>query len=108
MFRSRSSSSANQACSNATGEVAGRANHAFVCAGQGDPLGAEGALVLVQAEHRLARLRLVTGAGDVDPTEIHLHRILADCELDRTPAQEMERAGVLLARIGPVAGERGR
>ena len=64
--------------------------------------------MLVQPEHRLALHRFVARASDVDSTEIHLDRILADRQLDRAPAQQMERTGVRSARVRSVAGERGR
>ena len=83
-------------------------DHALVRARQLDPLGAERALVLVQPVHRLAFLRLVPRAGDIDAAEVHLGRMLADRQLDRPPAQEVERAGVRLASIRPVARERRR
>ena len=74
--------------------VAASVEDALVGAGQLQPSAAERRLVLVQAVQRVALARLVAGAGDVDAAEVHLRAALADRELDRPPAQQVERARV--------------
>ena len=53
-------------------------------------------LVLVQAVHRLALARLAARAGDVHAAEVHLVTSLANRQLDRPPAEQVEGAGVVL------------
>ena len=84
--------------------VAARVEDALVRAGQLEPLAAERPLVLVEAVQRVALLRLAAGAGDVDAAEVHLAAALADRELDRPPAQQVQRARVRLPDGVVVAG----
>ena len=51
--------------------------------------------MLVEPVHRLALAGLVAGAGHVDAAEVHLVAALADRELDRPPAEQVKRAGVV-------------
>ena len=84
--------------------VAARVEDAFVRPGQRQPLSAERLLVLVEPVERIAFLRLGAGAGHVHAAEVHLAASLADRELDRTPAQEVQRARVRLPDGVVVAG----
>jgi hypothetical protein len=59
--------------------------------------------VLVQAPHLLALARLAPGTRDVDPAEVHLRAAFAEGDLDRPPAEEVERAGMVPSRVGVVA-----
>src|SRR6185436_17587577 len=65
-------------------------------------------LVLVEARHRLAVARLAAAPGDVDPAEVHLRPALADRELDRPPAEQVEGARVVAPRRDVVARVDGR
>ena len=76
--------------------VAARVEDPLVGAGELEPAAAERALVLVQAPHRLALGRLARGrpATSTPPRSISV-AALADRELDRPPAEEVERARVV-------------
>ena len=79
----------------------------LVRAGHLDPLGPERALVLVQAEHRVAVHRLAVVRRDVDPTQVHLGAAFAHRQLDRPPAKQVHQARVI-ARARPCGRPSGR
>src|SRR5258707_5089895 len=90
------------------GLVAARPDHDLMRSSQLQPAAAERLLVLIEAPHRLAFARLATGSGDVRATEVHLRAALADRELDRPPAEQMEGAGMVASGACMVARVDGR
>src|SRR4029078_11015847 len=85
-----------------------RVEHPLVGAAQLEPLPAERDLMLIQAPHLVAFRGLTPGAGHAAAPEIHLRSTLPDRELDRPPAEEVERSGMVLAGRGMIAGVDGR
>ena len=74
-------------------EVATRIEDALVRPAELEPLATERQLVLVQAVERAALAGFPARAGDVHASEVHLGAALADGQLDRTPAEEVEGPG---------------
>ena len=89
-FGHRRSNAATRPASRPT-QVAARIEDALVRPAELEPLAAERQLVLVEAVERAALAWFPARAGDVHPSEVHLGAALADGQLDRAPAEEVER-----------------